>query len=662
MLQFKRLAAALAVTSACSLWGQVVHLGDGPTAPPSRSSKTAPSALSAPFAGADWYDTSNRETVRNAYNNVYVPTFNSPMGYVGDPASGVAGDTSAAYKNAVLTRVNFFRAMGGVPSISGFDPVRNSKDQQAALMMYANGALNHTPPTNWLRYTAAGAEAAGKSNLCQAALSDTGCLTGYMDDFGSNNTVVGHRRWILYPQTQMMGTGDLPGGNNLWNALWTVEDSTVWNGRPQTRDSFVAWPPKGYVPYQLLYNRWSFHYANANFAGAAVSVTRNGSPVTARIDATVNASLSAPENGIIFVLDNLQTSQPSSPSKPTADTTYTVSITNVLISGVPQSFTYNVIVFDPATSTGPVGPGTPAVISLTPGSGSGYTGTFTSTFTQSSGNHYLGYTLFLPTPNIVQYTATGSCLIEYNKYSNGIRLINNAGDNWLGPISGVPIAPGAQTLTNNQCSVDVSKVVANVNGSTMTVTLPVTFFSALGPVLSTFLQAQDDKGVWTGMTQFGNWLLPGAAQTRLGPTISSVGVSNTSGAQATYTVTASHTAGVNSLFMVHLLAGASIVGSPVCQIVYFHGINALNMINDAGNALVSASNITVGQPGSLSNSRCSLNTALTSRTQSTNSVSVVLPVVYNTATFAGQKYVLFNAFDNAGLLSHWVLGGTMNVQ
>ena len=192
--------------------------------------------------------------------------------------------------------------------------------------------------------------------------------------------------------------------------------------------------------------------------------------------------MSAPDNQIVFVLDNASTTNPTTAVNPGADTTYTVTISNVNVDGNLQTFTYNVIVFDPATAGPQVGPGAPSVVSFNPLSGSGTTGTFTATFQQSSGNHYLGYMLFLPTPNIVWYTATGSCLIEYNKYSNGVRLINNAGTGWLGGQSGIPIGPGAGVLTNNQCSVNVANVVANVSGNSMTVTAPVTFFGALGPV------------------------------------------------------------------------------------------------------------------------------------------------------------------------------------
>ena len=145
-----------------------------------------------------------------AYNTLYAPTNGTPLGYVGSPATGIAGDTSTAYKSAVLTRINFFRAMGGVPSITGLDAIWNAKDQQGALMLYANQALSHSPPTNWARYSAAGAEALGKSNICQGMQSDAGCINLFMDDHGSNNTAVGHRRWFLYPQTLKMGTGDIP--------------------------------------------------------------------------------------------------------------------------------------------------------------------------------------------------------------------------------------------------------------------------------------------------------------------------------------------------------------------------------------------------------------------------------------------------------------------
>ena len=65
--------------------------------------------------------------------------------------------------------------------------------------------------------------------------------------------------------------------------------------------------------------------------------------------------------------------------------------------------------------------------------------------------------------------------------------------------------------------------------------------------------------------------------------------------------------------MIHLLTSAAIVGSPACQFVYFPAANTLNLINDAGTELVSPTGIVPGQPGSLTNARCSANVAATSR-------------------------------------------------
>jgi hypothetical protein len=92
------------------------RLGEPPTAPgtPLKSSsrlEAAPAAL----GPTDWYDTSNRAVVQAAYNTVYAPTTTVSMGWTGSQFTGVAGTTTQAFKDAVTARVNWFRAMAGVP-------------------------------------------------------------------------------------------------------------------------------------------------------------------------------------------------------------------------------------------------------------------------------------------------------------------------------------------------------------------------------------------------------------------------------------------------------------------------------------------------------------------------------------------------------------------
>ena len=304
-----------------------------------------------------------------------------------------------------------------------------------------------------------------------------------------------------------------------------------------------------------------------------------------------------------------------------------------------------------------------AVETLSPLAGSGPSGVFTAMFSHGKGADelYLGYMLFLPTPNVVNYVAKGSCLVEYNRISHGMRLIDDAGTGWLGPVSGVVISPSAGTLSNSKCTVNVAGSIATRSGNVMTVRVPIVFKNGATPVMGTFLQALDVKGNWTGMTQFGNWTLSTGTKLQ-GASIAGVTNSATVGSSATYTITALHTSGAAALTMIHLLLSDSIMNTAPCQAVYFPGNNTLNLINDDGSALVAPAGVTPGTPGTIANSRCAINTGTASQRREAIGVIVTIPLILKPSTFGGQKTVYVNAFDNVGQLTHWVQGGTMLVQ
>ena len=306
----------------------------------------------------------------------------------------------------------------------------------------------------------------------------------------------------------------------------------------------------------------------------------------------------------------------------------------------------------------------PPLVSFSPLSGSGLSGTFTAVYRQPGGKsqHYLGYMLFLPSPNIVWFTALGTCLIEYNRISNGMRLIDNAGTGWIGPPEGVPVHPATPPLSNNMCTVNVAGATISFAGNDMTVTIPVVFkATGLTPVLGTFLQEQDVNGVWTDMRQFGNWVIPGAA-TRPGPGTVSLSPTQFTGNSVTLTATASHTSGVGQIGMFHLLIADKVVGGSACQVVYFAFDDTMALINDAGTDFAGAGRVARGTATTLANSRCSVNAATTTRVVSGNNVTVSYPMTFAPATFGGLKNVYMNTFDLSGNLSHWVQGATVNVQ
>ncbi|WP_461467452.1 CAP domain-containing protein [Melaminivora sp.] len=290
-------------------------------------------------------DIHNREAVRLFYATVYASSNGVPSEWNGNVAQCQAGNTSVAYQQATLRRVNWLRAMAGLYAGVTFDSGFSAKAQQTALMMSAQGQLNHFPPPTWACYSAEGADGAKNSNLFLGEVG-AAAMSGYVHDFGSSNAALGHRRWLLYPQTRVMGVGNVApegqGGAKTANALW-VFDSFYGSARPAVRDDFVAWPAPGYMPWSEVYPRWSLSYPEADFSRASVRMTENGQPIATRLEPVARGFgeptlvwIPSPyTDGMLWV-------------RPAQDMVYTVQVDNVLVNGQPRSFSYSVTVFDPA--------------------------------------------------------------------------------------------------------------------------------------------------------------------------------------------------------------------------------------------------------------------------------------------------------------------------
>ncbi|MGD9504800.1 MAG: BACON domain-containing carbohydrate-binding protein [Syntrophobacteraceae bacterium] len=287
-------------------------------------------------------DPSSRSASRDFFYNYHEET-TPDIAWDGELSSCTPGDTAAGFKSAIALRINYFRAMAGLPAAIALSSEYSGKDQKAALMMAAAGALSHSPTSSWTCYSADGAEAAGKSNLALGIYGPS-VIDGYVKDFGTSNGAAGHRRWILYPQTQTMGTGDIPGTYpSSSNALW-VFDENLWGTRPSVRDGCVAWPPPGYTPYQVVYPRWSFAYPGADFSSASVTVVHGGSSVSVAQETYASGY---GENTLVWRMNGM--SSGDAWPKPDADARYDVTVSNVVIGGAAQTFNYSVTVFDPAT-------------------------------------------------------------------------------------------------------------------------------------------------------------------------------------------------------------------------------------------------------------------------------------------------------------------------
>lgn len=397
-------AAAAQTPAAAAAW-PVLTGPQAPSAPPPQRleqlrQEAAPRARA--LAGsADGYavDTTNREAVRLFHATVLASTQGVASGWSGSVAQCNPGSTSAAYQQAALRGINWFRAMAGVPAGVALDANYSRKAQQTALMMSAQRQLSHSPGASWACWSAEGAEGAASSNLALGRAGADAVANGYMRDNGAGNAALGHRRWVLYPQTRAMGVGDAApegqGGAAPANALWVFDGNSA-SARPAVRDDFVAWPPRGYVPWTQVYPRWSLSYPRADFSRATVRMTENGRDIATRLEPVANGY---GENTLAWLPGSY--SDGANWARPAQDTVYAVSVDNVLVGGSPRSFSYSVTVFDPAAApplAAPQGPTT-----LTPGQTGQY-----GLATTVAGADLQWRALTLDAPDVLREGAEGS--------------------------------------------------------------------------------------------------------------------------------------------------------------------------------------------------------------------------------------------------------------
>jgi hypothetical protein len=305
-----------------------------PAAPPP---VPAPPAVPKVVVSVPAIDTSNRTAVAAAYDTYYDIAMPA-VGFTGSTATCTPGTISLAFQEWTISRINFLRAMAGVPGNTTLDSTKNTQQQAAALIMAANSSLSHFPPGTWQCWTQAGYDGAGSSNLALGTgLTDS--IPLYMTDPGTGNQDVGHRRWILHSQKGSFGLGQANGPTYNANAL-----SVFDFGGAASAPNGIAWPPRGHVPLALFPSpsggegqRWSFGMPGANFASANVTMTLDGSPLAVSVvSRTANGY---GDNTIVWQLPGGHTVSKGS--------TYNVSITGVANAG-STAYSYQVLPFDPA--------------------------------------------------------------------------------------------------------------------------------------------------------------------------------------------------------------------------------------------------------------------------------------------------------------------------
>lgn len=234
------------------------------------TAKTAATRTTPRWSGS--VDTSSRSAVDAAYRSSFAPGLTEPTGWTGSESRCVAGTQSPRSRAATLRALNFTRSLSGLSPVT-FSTDLDNRSQLTALLMSANRALSHTPPSSWKCYTSAGGANAAKSNLALSypSLTSAGLVAQYLEDAGTTNRAVGHRRWLMNPFVTTMGSGATTTANAI-----TVMGPTA-SSRPNP--ALVSWPTAGWFPSTLEPSgRWSVSLGDRalSFRWATVKVWRDG--------------------------------------------------------------------------------------------------------------------------------------------------------------------------------------------------------------------------------------------------------------------------------------------------------------------------------------------------------------------------------------------------
>jgi len=380
-------------------------------------------------------DTSDRNVTTAAFHRYYGASegYASTMAWTGNVATCLPGTVSPEFTNMTLRRINYFRAQGGLPSDIVFSATKNAACQEAAIVFAYQNQISHSPASSFPSnpcITQGAIDAAANGNLNLGVYGPTGIDT-LMKDPGGPNYAAGHRRWLMYSLAREMGHGAAPpNGTYPYTLPEHPAADVVWvlgDFKPSAPAQAVPWPNEGYVPWQLVPNegdlppRWSYSYPGANFTWAKVTMSQNGTPISAskeRVDSRFGDAT------IVWRPSGIPDAAPAS------DTPYTVTISG--ISDAPfSSVSYTVTVIDPLRVNDP-----PVISgSATPFAGVNNTYTFSTTseaedyelcIAESSPGDWAEGAESTPSPMVIDDTDSSYGLISTAYASDGSRSFHLA--------------------------------------------------------------------------------------------------------------------------------------------------------------------------------------------------------------------------------------------
>lgn len=291
----------------------------------------------------------------------------------------------------------------------------------------------------------------------------------------------------------------------------------------------------------------------------------------------------------------------------------------------------------------------PATVSATPSSGSGSSQTFTFVYMDPNGASDISW---VEANFSSPFSTTGACLIHHDPVYNKVWLYGDtSGAGWLGGLTLGTVG----NIENSQCRINVAASSASLAGNNLTLNVAVAFSQPYEGARLVHLRAKDLLANDTGWVQRGTWTVSGP-YSYPAPVPVSVTPASGSGTGGLFSFLYSDPDGGTDIYWVETNFSNPFTLTGACTVHHDPITNKLWLYadTDAGGWL---GNLTVGSPGTVENSQCTLNAGASASSRTGNNLTLDLSLTFKPA-FAGTKNVYMKAKDLAGLASGWVQNGS----
>jgi hypothetical protein len=286
----------------------------------------------------------------------------------------------------------------------------------------------------------------------------------------------------------------------------------------------------------------------------------------------------------------------------------------------------------------------PAVVSVSPPSGSGASQSFVLRISDAAGGGYVASVNLLLNSS---RSGLRACFISYDRSENRLSLNGDPGAAWS---SGAPGA--AATLSNRQCELNLASSAASISGVYLDLTLQLSFKPAFAGLRTIYAFAANGGGLTTGWVQPGAWTATGAGNQP--PSAMTLAPSSGGGTRQLFTIQFTDADGSADFDEGGISVGHAPSAPSTCSLSFHRAANRILLLGDDGSTWTEAA---PGASATLANSQCTLRLANSTFTAGATTWTVTADLEFPSAWY-GAKGVFLRVSDGAGNVRGWEAAGS----